>query len=266
MRTARQAFSGFLAHQGFFLAGGLAFYFVICFIPLLFLLVSVTGFVLSPATVTGQIKEALATAVPVYHVEITRRLLRIIETRRHSGIFGTAILLLFSTQLFAALRVVLNRILSIRGQALLHGLLFDTAMVLLISILFVGSVGTTAVLAWLRLMAESQVTIPAHWMGRLSIGLGVVLSTTMFFVMFRFFPDRAVRTQAALVGAVVASSLWELARHLLRIYVVKLGLYDQIYGALGILMAFVMFVYYSAIVFVLGAEVVGAMDPGGGEA
>ena len=39
-------------------------------------------------------------------------------------------------------------------------------------------------------------------------------------------------------------------------------MYDQIYGPLGVLVAFVMFVYYSAIVFILGAEYVGALERG----
>jgi uncharacterized BrkB/YihY/UPF0761 family membrane protein len=38
------------------------------------------------------------------------------------------------------------------------------------------------------------------------------------------------------------------------------GLYDQIYGPLGVLVAFVMFVYYSAVVFVLGAAYVAVLD------
>lgn len=260
MRVVRQALRGFARNQGFFLAGGLAFFFMVCFIPLLFLVASITGFVLSPETVTGQIRDALASTVPVYQYEITRTLLRIIETRRSSGLFATTVLILFSTQLFGALRIVLNRVLGIRGQALLHGFLFDSAMILLVGALVIGNVGTTAVLTWLKLVAAREVAMPAYWMGRISIGLGFVFSTTMYFVIYRFFPHRPILLRAAFVGALVATGLWEVARHLLRLYVLKLGLYDQIYGPLGVLMAFVMFVYYSAIVFVFGAEVVAALD------
>jgi membrane protein len=262
MRALHNVLTRFLEHEGFFLAGGLAFYFLICFIPFLFLMVSFTGFVLSPETVTGQIKDALSQNVPVYQEEITRFLLRIIETRRHLGAVGTIILLLFSTQLFATFRVVLNRVLGVRGHPLWHGMLFDMAMVLLISIFFVANVGTTAVVAWVKLMAARQIDIPAHWMGRMSVALGLALAVVMYFVIYRFFAYRAVASQAALVGAIVASALWELAKYFLRVYVLNLGLYDKIYGPLGILMAFIMFVYYSAIVFVLGAEVVAVLDPG----
>ncbi len=262
MQVLRTAFSGFSSHQGFFLAGGLAFYIIICFVPFLFLLVSLTGYVLSPEAVTGQIQDALAQTVPVYEDEITRALLRIIETRQHSGVLGTVILLLFSTQLFAAFRFVLNRVLGVRGQPLLHGFLFDSAMIVVVGLFFVGNVASTATLAWLKLLAAQQIGLTHHWLGRTSIGVGFLFSTATYLVIYRFFPYRPVHMRAALVGAVVAGALWEVARQLIRVYVLTLGLYDQIYGPLGVLMAFVMFVYYSALVFVFGAEIVGAADPG----
>lgn len=260
MSSIRRIFAGFLANEGFFLAGGLSFYFLVCFLPLLFLIISLTGFVLQPETVTGQLRDFLAQSVPIYQDEITRTLLKIIETRRQFGVVGTTILVLFSTQLFAALRVVLNRIFSLHGHPLLHGMLFDALMILLVGVLFVANVATTAVVAWLKLLATRQVDIPAFLSGRLSIILGFVFATAMFFIPYRFFPNQRISTRAALSGALVASALWELAKHLLRVYVLRFGLYHEIYGPLGVLMAFIMFVYYSAIVFVFSAEVVAALQ------
>ncbi|PYM33903.1 MAG: YihY/virulence factor BrkB family protein, partial [Candidatus Rokuibacteriota bacterium] len=43
-------------------------------------------------------------------------------------------------------------------------------------------------------------------------------------------------------------------------YIQQVGIYNQIYGQLGILVAFVMFVYYSAVVFVFSAAFVAALD------
>src|SRR3546814_7828830 len=67
-----------------------------------------------------------------------------------------------------------------------------------------------------------------------------------------------VRT--ALVGGVLAAGLWEIAKQLFRLYIRNVGVYDQIYGPLGVLVAFVMFIYYSAIVFVFGAAYVASLD------
>lgn len=262
IRQLRQAFAGFFTHQGFFLAAGLSFYFLICLVPLLFLVVSLAGFVLSSETATRQVMEQLSWIVPVYQKEITRTLHRIVATRGLSGLLGTLILLLFSAQLFGAVRLVLNRILGVRGRSLWRGMVFDMGMIVVIGVLFLATIAVTAVFAWFKTFVFTPVGLPVYWVEWMSVGLGLGFSTAMYFVIYRFFPNRRVFWGAALGGALLASMLWEAAKQLLRVYIARLGLYDQIYGPLGVLVAFTMFVYYSAVVLVLGAEFVAALERG----
>jgi membrane protein len=172
------------------------------------------------------------------------------------------ILVLFSTQLFAATRLVLNRVLGVRSRRFWRGMLFDTAMIFVLGGLFLATIAATVVFAWIQALVLRPAGVPVRWLDSMSIGLGLGFSTAMFFVIYRFFPHRRIDWGAALAGALVASGLWEVAKHLFRLYIVTVGVYDQIYGPLGILVAFVMFVYYSAIVFVLGAECVGVLERG----
>lgn len=258
----RKAFSGFFSHEGFFLAAGLSFYFLICLIPLLFLIVSLSGFILSSETATRQAINQLAPMMPVYRKEIARTLLRIVETRNLSGVLGTLILILFSTQLFAAVRLVLNRVLGVRGRSFWRGMLFDIGMIFVIGLLFLATIAATAVFAWFRVFVFKPAGVPALWVEWMSIGLGLSFSAAMYFVIYRFFPYRRIFWVPALAGALLASALWEVAKQLFRFYIFAVGVYDQIYGPLGVLVAFVMFVYYSAVVFIIGAEYVGALERG----
>jgi membrane protein len=73
-------------------------------------------------------------------------------------------------------------------------------------------------------------------------------------------PVRHMRPGPALAGAAVAAILWEIAKQLFALYIREFGVYDQIYGTLGVLVAFVMFVYYSAIVFVIGGAYAASLD------
>jgi len=262
IRGLRQAFSGFFAHQGFFLSAGLSFYFLICLVPLVFLVVSLAGFVLSSEAATREVINQLSQIVPVYRKEITRTLHRIVATRGVSGLVGTLILILFSTQLFTALRLVLNRVLGVRGRSFLRGMLFDIGMIFVIGVLFLATIAATTIFAWFKTFVFTPVGVPGYWVEWMSVGLGLVFSTAMYFVIYRFFPHRRIFWGAALAGALLASLLWELAKHLLRLYIAEFGFYDQIYGPLGILVAFIMFVYYSAVVFVLGAEFVAVLERG----
>ena len=97
-----------------FLASGLAFNFIVCLIPLLFFVVSVAGFVLSRRAVMEAVLNQLSAIVPVYKDELHQTLAAIIRRRRLSGLLGTAVLLLFASQLFNAIRLVLSDIFGFK--------------------------------------------------------------------------------------------------------------------------------------------------------
>src|SRR2546426_311744 len=176
----RGAVSRFIEADGFLLSAGLAFFFLVCLIPILILGGSIMGFVLSTGQASRHIVEQVTQQFPVYQRQIARVLVRIVETRAVSSLLGTAVLVVASTPLFGACPLGLDRLLGVGG--------------------------------------------------------------------------------AALAGAVLASVLWEAAKQLFRLYVQQVGTYDQIYGPLGVLVAFVMFIYYSAIVFVFSGAFVAALD------
>jgi len=253
----RGALSRFYANDGFFLAAGLAFVFLICVIPAALLGVSVLGFVLSTEQAAEEVVGQLARNFPVYRLEISLGMLRIVNTRNVSGLVGTAVLLFFSTSLFGATRLVMHRMLGIRGtHNPFRNLMVDAAMALLLGPLLLVAAAVTWSVRWV----EQLVRAPGGWIDNVSLGLSLGLSVAMFFLGYRYVAARRVRTGAALTGAVLASLLWEGAKQLFRLYVRRFGLYDQIYGPLSVLVVFVMFVYYSAVVFVFGAAYVAALD------
>jgi membrane protein len=257
----RGAVSRFFTESGFFLAAGLAFFFLVCVVPLLLLGASTLGFVLSSQAAAEEAVNQLTRNFPVYRREITNAILRIVETRAVSGIAGTLMLIFFSTPLFGATRLVLHRMLGVRaGGGYVSNLLLDSGMVLVLTVLLFASTSATWAFQWF----QDFVVRPYHvgWRGSYAIyvGFSVVLSSLMFYVGYRYVPRRRPRVWTALVGGVLAGMLWEVAKQLFRLYIRNVGVYDQIYGPLGVLVAFVMFVYYSAIVFVFGAAYVASLD------
>jgi membrane protein len=92
------------------------------------------------------------------------------------------------------------------------------------------------------------------------VGLSLGLNAGLFFVAYRYFPGRKILAGAALGGALLGAVLWEIAKQLFRWYIITVGVYDQIYGPLGVLVALAMFVYYTGIVLILGAEYAAALE------
>lgn len=255
------AIARFIAADGFFLSAGLAFFFLVCMIPILLLGVSIVGFVLSTEQAARAVVGQLAQHFPVYQKQITRALVRIVEARTVSGLLGTGVLILFSTPLFGASRLVLHRLLGVKaGGGFVRNLVGDAGMVILLSAcLFVAS-AVTWIYHSFRALALNALPLPPRWFDLAAVGVSLTFSTLMFYFAYRFVPRRRVRPGAALAGALLAGLLWEVAKQLFRLYIQKVGVYDQLYGPLGILVAFVMFVYYSAIVFVFSAAFVAALD------
>lgn len=255
MRSLRSAIRNFRARRGFFHAAGLAFSFLTCLVPILFFIVALAGFVLSRKAASELVLKQLSELLPVYKDELHSSLAEIIRRRRLSGLLGTGVLLLFASQLFASLRLVLNDIFGFsRGPGLLREIGKDLFLLLVMGILFLGSILVFDLFGWIRLLLLAPAQMPAEWIRSLFMALAVALSTMLFFIMYRYFPHQRVSPGAALAGALLAGVLWEAAKQGFRWYILSVGVYDAIYGPLGALVALGMFAYYSGIVFILGAE------------
>lgn len=268
-RVVRGTLSGFYRQQGFFLAAGISFYVIICIVPLVLLLVAAAGFLLSREQAVEGVVAQLTEVLPVYRVEIEEILLQVVKARRITGLLGTGIFLLFASQLFAAVRLVLNRVLGVqKGRGFLHGVAFDLWTLLLVTLFFLLTMGVTAVFAWMKvfllfLRQSGALTVLFDWV---ELGLVFFLDTAMFCLLYRLVPARRPAWRVLLVSGTVTAVLWEFAKQLFRWYILRLGVYNQIYGSLGVLVALFMWIYYSSIVFILGAALIRALEAERGEA
>lgn len=261
MLAIRGAFSRFFAESGLFLAAGLAFFFLVCCIPLSLLGVSTVGFVLSGEEAKQEVVGQLTRNFPVYRREIGAVVLRIMETRAASGVTGTLILIFFSTPLFGASRLVLHRMLGVKaGGQYLRNLLLDAGLVLLLTVLLFAASSVTWVFQWFQEVFFQALRVPSVWWYWTTGAFSVTLSAIMFYFAYHYVPRRRPSVVASLIGAVLAAMLWEFAKQLFGFYIRRFGVYDQIYGPFGVLVAFVMFAYYTSIVFVFGAAYVASLD------
>jgi membrane protein len=133
-------------------------------------------------------------------------------------------------------------------------------MVVMLGILLFALTALTWAFYWFQVFVLAPANVPGDWLAATTLGFSLLLSMLMFYLGYRFVPVRHMRAAPALAGAIVATVLWEVAKQLFRLYIRHFGVYDQIYGPLGVLVAFVMFVYYSAIVFVVGGAYAASLD------
>jgi membrane protein len=252
-----QALRKFNDDNGFFLSAGIAFNLLINLIPFILLLMALVGTVLyNDQEVLNHIHAYLRDVAPALDPKITSNLMDVIQNRQIVGILGLVGLLWFSTWVFSSLRVALNIVFRTeKSRRMLRGVAVDLLMILLVGILLLVS-----------MILSSVVTFLPGYQGRIPVALGPTLqwilkyllpfflTVCMFFLIYQIIPNKRVHFISALQAAIFSGVLWELAKHLFTWYVVHLAQYSFFYGSLSTLVILVLWVYYSSMVLVVGAE------------
>ena len=114
-----------------------------------------------------------------------------------------------------------------------------------------------------RTASLSGSSFASEWVWRFGLeawafALGVVL----FFVIYKFLPSRRIYWRTALVAAVFCSLGFEVAKRLYALYVVKFATLDRVASDANVvaLFLFLLWVYYTAYLFLLGGEVAETYD------
>jgi membrane protein len=248
----------------FFLASGLAFNFLICFIPLILVVLSILGFFFySSHEALGYVQKYLERFLPQASPKLTSNILNIVKDRKLVGLIGFFGLLWAAARLFSSIRTVLDKTLEISWpHGFLKEKLMDLLMVFVTGFLFLLSFLLTGLFDLLKSLPEklgiqAPSFITFHWWGKLvSLGGGYVFSVLMFFLLFRFMPSQRPRNRTALLASLLIAALWDAAKVVFRLYVNLLNNFTAVYGSLGLLVVFIFWIYYSCLIFVLGGEIV----------
>lgn len=111
--------------------------------------------------------------------------------------------------------------------------------------------------------------VPALQWLRIALGdvLPFLLAALAFLLLYVVVPNARVRWSHALIGSVIASLLFEVAKHAFAVFVVDYSSYRFIYGALAVLPVFLIWIYLSWVIILAGAVVVALLpswnDPPG---
>jgi len=244
------------------LAASLAYYTLLSVAPLSLLCVSVVGFFFGEHAARGQIAKQLGDAAGPEAAKAIQNII-LNAHQSHAGVLSTVIglvlLLVGASGAFGELQTALNTMWGVKpkpGQGVLgfvrkRALTF--AMVLSVAFLLLVSLLASATLAAVgRILSESLPGGELLWQW-LNFLIAFTLTTGLFAVIFKVVPDAQVRWRDVWVGAIVTALLFSLGRLLLGLYLGKAAV-GSTYGAAGSMVAFVVWVYYAAQIFFLGAE------------
>jgi len=249
-------------HHVFLLSGGLAFSLFVSIVPLVLILFSVLG----SESLKPEINTFIDRMIPYEaYAEFVKDLVfsRVEEFGKYknvAGIIGIFGLLFASSTLFSSMRTVLDKVYQVKDEhSILLGKLRDFGFILLVLIYFVTT--TTLLSMWKAATEMAEKVEFLSGIGMESLG-GAVFGIVSFIIVFLAFliiyylvPYRKPPKLAILVSAVSATILWVMAKQIFGFYIAHFVMLKRVYGTYALMVVVAFWIYYTAIVFVIGAEI-----------
>ena len=252
-----------------FLAGGIAFNILLAAVPFVLLLVWFLTYLLnkSSAGANETVLHYLDRLLPSHAESIDspyhRLLADLLGGHSQLGLWSAIGFVWFSTRLFGSLRTVLASVFDIENErSIIGGKIFDIKMTIVATVLITAN---TLISTYVLLATNNSVQvledlgIRKDVMGQAkALGGRVVASVllaTMFFALYKFLPVRRVRTKTAWTAAIFTTVMFELAKAVFNLYVNQFNPGSLYTGTVSVVVVVVIWVYYAALIFILGGEV-----------
>ena len=244
------------------LAAALAYYTVFSLAPLLIITIAIAGLVLGQAAVQGQLYSQLDTWIGKDGSELIQTMIASTQGT-NSGliatIVGTLTLVLGAIGVFGQLQEAFNAIWHVpettgtgwRGQ--LQERFSSLLMVLALGAFLLLSLLTSAILAALNTWAEGLLP-GAPWLWDvLHQVISLLILIGLFGAMFKKVPDVSIKWSDVWPGAILTALLFTIGRSLIDLYL-SFSAVASAYGAAGALIVILVWIYYSTLIVLFGAE------------
>ena len=245
------------------MGAALSFYTLFAIAPLLLIVIALAGLVFGPDAARGEILGQLR---GLMGEEGARAVQAMLEAANQPGkgaaatVTGVVFLLIGATSVFVELQYALDRIwrapVRIKSSGLwrvLRSQLLSFGMILCIGFLLMVSLVASAALAalgkwWGPMFAGRELLGNA-----ISFSLDFAMTSTGFALIYKIMPRVRIRWLDVWIGAAVTALLFTIGKLLIGVFIGKSGV-TSVFGAAASLVVVLIWVYYSAQIFLLGAE------------
>ena len=253
-------------HHVFLSAAAIAFSLVLSMIPMVLMMFAVLGNIIDPLNVEAQVNKLIDTLLPYPQFAdytkqfIISRIPEVIEFKTLAGFLGAFGLLFTSTWLFSTMRTVLNKTYGVSEEkSAWIGLLRDFGMVLLLIVFILLATFILPITNIILNAADEIEVLKVFQISGLADTLFSIISTFIIFLLFLVFyyliPYEKLGKKVPIVSAFWATVLWEVARSIFGYYVRNFLVLNKVYGAFVLVIVVMFWIFYSSILFIIGAEI-----------
>jgi membrane protein len=259
----RETVENFIDDEAMTRGAAIACYTMFSIAPLLVVAVAIAGAFFGEAAVSAAVTDQLRALVGADGAEAIQAMVRGIDESNDSASFIPAlvslgVLLITASGVFAELQSALNAIWKVPPAPvtvsyLLHARLLSIGLVAATGFLLLVSLLASAILAAFSGWAGQQAPELAPLLKWVNFAISFLLTALLFAAIYKVLPDRRLRWRDVAMGAMITALLFSIGKALIGWYIGGSGIAAR-YGAAGALVVVLLWVYYSAQVFLLGAE------------
>lgn len=263
LRFALATLRAFRANQGPLLAGAVAYYALLSIVPLLILTVIVLMRLVPEQALFDTLALYLEWLLPGQSGTMLDELRRFLAHREVVGWLLAGTMLFFSSLAFSVLENALSIIflhrVKTRQRPFWVSALLPYGFILLLA---AGLLVVTTTAGQLQALAGQQLHVGhrawslAHMSTGLLYALGVAGEFLLLSAIYLVMPAARLKLSHALLGAVVATVLWEGSRHVLTWYFATLSQIGTVYGTLTTAIAVMLSLEVAGLLLLLGAQVI----------
>ena len=258
----KRTFQRWSAHEAPRLGAALAYYSMLSLAPLMVLVVAIVGLVFGENAAAAQVANQVRDMVGDQGASAIQALVWNARSSPAGGLastIGIATLLFGASSVFAELRAILNLVWEADKPArvdvltMLRHRFFSFGMVLAVGFLLIVSLTISAMLAAAGKYFSQWLPVPADALDALNFLVSFAVTTGAFALLYKYVPVVRIAWNDVWIGAFATALMFTVGKTLIGLYLGRAS-FGSAYGAAGSLIVVIVWVYYSAQIFIFGAE------------
>ena len=270
--TLKQTFTEFSEDKVMRLAAALAYYTIFSLGPVLIIVISIAGLVWGGDAARGQLVaqfKGIAGEGGAQQIEAILKNANKPSQGVFAAIIGFVTLILGASGVFLQLKDSMNTVWGVKpkpGRGIMGTIrdrLFSFGMVVSIAFLLLATLAASTAIGALSKWMDHVLPVPAPVFAVLDLVVSTGIITLLFAAIFKWLPDVKISWRDVWMGAFATAVLFTLGKFALGMYLGRRSV-ASVYGAAGSLILILVWVYYSSIIFLFGAEFTQVYARGGG--
>lgn len=263
----KQAVQGFVAHGALSRGAAIAFYVVTSLAPVLLIVVAIAGLAFGDDAVRGNLMRELSGVFGQQGGELVENLLARSSdksTGAAASAFGVLMILVTASGVFGEMQTALNRIWEVEAfdlpfASMIRARAVSLGLVAALGFLLIASLVASTGLAALGTYVGGHTTLAPLLLSGLNTLISLVLFAILFAAIFKVLPDTVIPWRDVITGGLITALLFTIGKSLIGWYLGATAT-SSTYGAAGALLLILLWSYYSAQIFLFGAEITRAVS------